>query len=110
MDLGLGLVRVAGDEDEVLLEQRRDVGTRQDSLDQAAASASELAADLDEEMLLLALRALAGLAEVRVPVEGPAVVEVGVLLLGSGVCHRCRRLWGYRGGPIVPDGPSGPRP
>lgn len=62
----------------MLLEERRHVGARDDSLHQAAALASELAAELDEEQLALGLGLRPGLLEGGVPLEGAAVVEMGM--------------------------------
>ena len=46
--LPLGLVRVGGEADEVLGQERLDVGAREDSLHEGATLASELATELDQ--------------------------------------------------------------
>ena len=91
VDFGLGQVDVGGQGHVVFLQERGDIGAGEDSLHEAAAAPSEFAAELDEELLPVALGFGLRLGEGRVPVEGSAVVEVKVLAFGLGN-HR-RHLW-----------------
>ena len=61
--LGLGVVAVGGQRDELLAQERRDLRVRYDALDEGAALPSKLAAHLDEDELRVALGGPPGLGE-----------------------------------------------
>ena len=85
----LGLIGVRGERNEMLLELGSDVGSRDDALHEGAALASQLAAELDQDVLVLRARALLRRGVGRLPVEGPAIVEVGVAHVPATIPRTC---------------------
>ena len=77
-DLVLRIVTVRRHGDVSALEELRHVGAGNDSLHEAAALASELAAELDEDALARGGSLGPGVGEGREPAERAAVVEVGM--------------------------------
>jgi len=74
----LGFVGIRCERDEMRLQQRRDIRTRNDALHESATLTSQLTSHLDEHVLLFALGARDGVVVARLPRERSTVVEVRV--------------------------------